>query len=462
MGGDTRETTTTARLEAAPVRRWSTSDLFVLAAISAVAAAVRLFGVELWSLGPAEAVTWRAVTCPLDGSEHAFSSSPQVGYPLYFLMLRELLEQGLLPGNTEGWLRLPSAFAGGLVTPLVALLARPLLGRATGTLAALTVAVHPACVAASQTASPEVFASAVALLAGVLAMRGWLVLGCLAVVVAGACHPLGWPAAAGLVLATRPPRWLAEPQRGWLLVLALASAPVLAELCAGPVWTGVMLAVAAVWLRLPRARGLVLAALLPLATAGLWWWWTPAVDRAACVVATPVVAMLAAWSCVQFARVVAPGLGLSRAVARLVAAAPTVVLLGELLTATFLYFAVYDGSRSAWRSARTAVAAARAPGRDLVVVAGAGAGVMRTYLRPNHWRDMAQDPHPGVVVEHLAYTRAAREEQARRDGVLFVLLPSELHALGDALGDLVVVDLWSGSKADGDASLYVMRRRSGD
>ena len=61
MGGDTGETTTTTRLEAAPVRRWSTSDLFVLAAISAVAAAVRLFGVELWSLGPTEAVTWRAV-----------------------------------------------------------------------------------------------------------------------------------------------------------------------------------------------------------------------------------------------------------------------------------------------------------------------------------------------------------------------------------------------------------------
>ena len=113
-------------------------------------------------------------------------------------------------------------------------------------------------------------------------------------------------------------------------------------------------------------------------------------------------------------------------------------------------------------TAYASVAAARAPGRDLVVVAGAGAGVMRTYLRPNHWRDLAQDPHPGVVVEDLAGTRAAREEQARREGVLFVLLPSELQAFGDALGELFVEDLWSGPKADGDASLYVMRRRSGD
>ena len=96
------------------------------------------------------------------------------------------------------------------------------------------------------------------------------------------------------------------------------------------------------------------------------------------------------------------------------------------------------------------------------MVAGAGAGVMRTYLRPNHWRDLAQDPHPGVVVEDLADTPSARAAQARRADAMFVLLPSELNMLGDALGELVVVDLWSGPKADGDASLYVMRRRSGD
>lgn len=449
-------------LGAVEVGRWNTSDFLVLMLVSVAAAALRILFIEQWSFGPSEAATWRALTAPLYGDGETFAASREAVYPLAFLLLRELLELGVLPGMTEGWLRLPFAFAGCLVTPLVALLARPLLGREVGILAALAVALHPACVASSQTADPVVVASAISLLAGVLAMRGWAWSSALAVVLAGGSHPLGWLAGLGIVWATRPPRWLGAIHRGWSTALFLAAAPILLDLGYGPTWSSVLLAGLAVGLWLPSARGFALAAMLPLAGAGLWWWWDPAVGGAARVITAPVIVSLAAWSCVQFARAVAAGLDAPPGVKRLVLVAPVLMLLAELLTATFLYFSVYQGDRSSWRSARSAVASMRAPGKGLVVIAGRGAEVLRTYLRPSHWRYPERDRDPGVVIEPLADDAAGRAAQVSRPDALFVLLPDERAKLGAAAEDLVVVALWPSPKAVGDRSLSVLRRRAED
>jgi hypothetical protein len=462
MRDDTVDTTTTDALGAAPIRRWTGRDLLVLAAISLLAAALRLLLIEQWSFGPGEGATWRAITQPMSGGADGFPASEQSSYPLGFLLLRALVESGLLPGTTEGWLRLPFAFAGCLVTPLVALFARPLLGRASGHLAALAIAVHPAQVAASQTADPAVFAAAAALAAGVLSMRGWRWSSYVAVVVCGGCHPLGWLWAAGLVLATRPPAWASRAPRWSWPLLALAALPLLPDLVHGPAVAALLLAGASFALRLPDGRAFALGALLPLGAGGLWWWFDASVGASARVLAAPVVAVLAAWSCVQFARTAAERLDVSSLARRLVGAAPTVMMIGELLTATFLYFAVYDGGRAAWRDARAAVASARVAGRDLVIVTGRGADVMRSYLRPNHWRDPGRDAHPGVLVLPLAADAAARARQTELPGALFVLQHDERALLGDAADAFVVVALWSGPRADGDGSLYVMRRRQPD
>jgi len=444
---------------AARPARWSSADIALVAGISALAALLRLMFVEQWSLGPAEGDTWRVVTSPLGES---LSDADVASHPLYYLMLRELLERGVLAGATEGWLRLPSAFAGCLLAPLVALTARPLLGRAAATLAALVVAVHPACIAASQTAAPAVFAAVCAVLAGALAGRRWRGGSVLAAALAGGCHPLGWAAAAGMMLAAAQPAWLERAPRSAALALLAVAAPVLLSCGDGAAWTLTALAVLAFGLSLPSGPGFAAAALLPLALGGASWWWWPAAGEAAFVVSAPAVAMLASWSCVQFARAAVAGLAARPSVARLVAAAPAALLLGELATGSFLYFSVYGGGRAGWRAARAAVAAAREPGQELVVYAGRGVDVLRAYLRPNHWRQDGGDPHPGLTVEPLAVAADVRRDQLARAGALVVLQLDELARVADERAELEVVGLWPGPRSVGDGALYVLRRRAAD
>lgn len=460
MGEETSATSTTSGRGVASRERWQSVDLVALGVISLLAAALRLLFIEQWSFGPHEAVTWRALTAPLAGHEDSFASSREAAFPLVYLLLRELLERGVLPGMTEGWLRLPFAFAGCLVTPLVALWARPLLGRAAGVLAALAVAVHPTCVTSSQTADPAVFAAAAALLAGVFSTRGWRLLAAGAVVIAGLCHPLGWFAAGGVALIGRAPKWWDHAGAGWLLSLVPLAAPAILGLGYGPAWTAALLACLALRGGLPQARFFAGALLLPLAAAGLWWWSDPSVVAAARAITAPFVVACAAWACVQFARAAAGLLEVSAPVGRMVGAAPLLMLIGELLAASFLYFTVYEGDRSAWRDARSAVAAMRKPGEDLVVVAGRGVDVLRTYLRPNHWRRPGENVHAGVEVRALASGEEARRAQLEEEGAVFVLLPDERDSMGPAAVELVVLALWPSPKAMGDGSLYVMRRRA--
>ena len=459
MGDDTDGSAAAPGSTPARPGRWTAADIASLAGVSVVAALLRLMFVEQWSFGPVEAETWRVVTSPAPGGAGVQDAA---SHPFYYLLLRELLERGVLAGTTEGWLRLPSAFAGCLLVPLVALAARPRLGRASATLAAVIVAVHPGCVAASQTASPAVFAAVFAVLAGALAGKRWRLLAVVSLVLAGGCHPLGWSAGLGMMLAATAPAWLERAPRAAALALVAVAAPMVLRLGDGSAWTLSGLAALAFGLSLPSRCGFAAAALLPLAAGGAAWWWQPATGDAALLLSAPPLAMLAAWSCARFAGAVTRELRARPAVARLVAAAPAVILLGELWTATFLYYAVYDGGRAVWRAARSAVAAARAPGRDLVVYADRGVDVLRTYLRPNHWRDAARDAHPGVVVQPLAAAAGARREQLARAGALVVLQRDELPLVRDARAEFEVIALWPGPKAVEDGSLYVLRRRDAD
>ena len=216
MGDDTEGSAAAPGSTPARPGRWTAADIASLAGVSVVAALLRLMFVEQWSFGPVEAETWRVVTSPAPGGAGVQDAA---SHPFYYLLLRELLERGVLAGTTEGWLRLPSAFAGCLLVPLVALAARPRLGRAPATLAAVIVAVHPGCVAASQTASPAVFAAVFAVLAGALAGKRWRLLAVVSLVLAGGCHPLGWSAALGMMLAATAPAWIERAPRAAALAL---------------------------------------------------------------------------------------------------------------------------------------------------------------------------------------------------------------------------------------------------
>jgi hypothetical protein len=100
-----------------PSARWSVADTLLLAVLSLLALGLRLLAIEQWSFGVAEAETFRALTQPLSGGPDGYTASDQSSYPAVFLLLRWLLEIGVLPSFTEGWIRLPFAFAGCLLVP---------------------------------------------------------------------------------------------------------------------------------------------------------------------------------------------------------------------------------------------------------------------------------------------------------------------------------------------------------
>ncbi|MFY9344469.1 MAG: hypothetical protein WAT39_18390, partial [Planctomycetota bacterium] len=143
-----------ATMAAAPPVAWTARAQVVLCAITALAAAVRLFRLELWSLDASEVGTWRAITMPLDGPDGWFASAASSA-PLVPLALRWLLDH-VLPGSGEGWLRLVFAFAGTLAVPLLGLLAARFATVPVALGAAALLASHPLHVAASQTADPLV------------------------------------------------------------------------------------------------------------------------------------------------------------------------------------------------------------------------------------------------------------------------------------------------------------------
>jgi len=452
--------------DAPPDAKWSTRDLWILALVSAVAAIVRLVAIEQWSFDPVEVATLRALTQPLSAGDDGFTANDVSMYPVAFLLLRWLLEHGVLPGYTEGWLRLPFAFVGTLAVPLLALFARPRLGRAAAGVAALLLAVHPAHVAACQTASPVVMAVTAAIAAGVISREranvwSWLLVGA-----AGLLHPIGWLLGLGMVSAAAPAtgllRFGAHLPRPVLLALALPALLLAFDVLGVVRIPVVVLAAFAVAVRPAIARLMALAAVPLLAFGGLLWLCALPGAGSAVGAIVPIATLGAAAGCVHGYGLLRRSLQNAGRLASLVGAAPAIIVVGESATALFLYFVVFQGGRAPWRDLSRAAFAAMRAGGELHVVAQSGHDVLRGYLRPSHWRDPAQDRHPGRVVEALDVDRI--DAQLQDPFVLLALTGDEWRALreGAASAELLaqfrLLRLVPCEQPDGDATLYLLQR----
>ena len=215
--------------------------VFALIAIVLVAGILRIYGLGEWSFWVDEAHTYRDVRLPLD----EFWQSPLSRYPLSFLMLRQLIDDWLPPGDLEA-LRLPFAFFGIVTVPLLALVGARLVGRRAGLTAAALLAVHPWHIYWSQNARSYSMTCFFAVLAvgcwvAGSARRSWIlrICGLLAVALAGFCHPTGWIVGVALLIWTLIARMSmnAAPGRGsrrvvvtvTLSMLCLISTPWLIE-----------------------------------------------------------------------------------------------------------------------------------------------------------------------------------------------------------------------------------------
>ncbi len=108
--------------------RWPRADLAWLVGITAVAALLRLYRLEQWSLSVDEAETWRAATESLADSPGLLARTTDL-HPLCYVSLRLLLDNGVLPFHGEGWLRVPFTFVGILTVPLLGWLSSTLSRR---------------------------------------------------------------------------------------------------------------------------------------------------------------------------------------------------------------------------------------------------------------------------------------------------------------------------------------------
>ncbi|MCR9245493.1 MAG: hypothetical protein NXI31_10705 [bacterium] len=441
---------------AAPGGPWSRWELLLVIGITLLAAGVRFFGVEVWSMSAAEAMTWRHATVAATES-----------WRLSDLLVRVFWESGLLPSHGEGWLRLPFLFVATLAVPLLALVGEVLVPRRVALLAAGLLAVHPWHVEVCQLATGHGAALTVAMfalatvaavrrrhenddapdsepatvveragLAGLLVLAGWI-------------HPIGWLALLAVVASRqrelvmaenrrdRPRRYLAWTVVGVAVVVVTFFARAAGESGAPlALLANLQLQLAAIGLPV-----LLFAGLLPwlppraesvgtvvrqrtrreLATAALVVGIAPAVlglfvvtpAREHALLVLPFLLLLAAGCAIELSEhlraavvrkvPVADGSRAGRAGSRLIVTLPALALVLDLLIGTFLYTTARRGSRPDWRGVRDIVVS-HVHKRHLDVVVGAGHDSMIYYLRPNHWREVAIDPHPEVQVVPLPAT----------------------------------------------------------
>ena len=412
-------------------RGWSGRELLVLFAITGVAAALRLFRIEQWSVSATEAATWRSITQPMDGASGILAGEAGP-YPLVPLALRWLIDVGLLPFHGEGWLRLPFAFAGIVAVPLAALVANLVAARGAALLAAGLLAVHPWHVAQSQTADPAGIALLFSLgsMAAAVAGRGasrwpYRLLCAFGAMLTLLTHAAGWLLLFLLAAGWVASRWPAASPRGrrllaGALLLGLLLPP-LAVAAVGPLDGAPVEVVGEALRSFAEALGVPLL-IVAVASMALW---RPAPGRVLLGVLTPIAAaclaealgfrtgpdvllfllppflLLAAVAmlrCFELVRAGLPG-GPRPAVA---AAALAPFALGcSLLVDTVLYSVAHQGFRPPWRLAAGATLNRVGTGRGLLVGAAVGWPNLNFYLRPNHWRGSATDPHPGIRVAAL-------------------------------------------------------------
>ncbi|MEY2982033.1 MAG: hypothetical protein RL562_2260 [Planctomycetota bacterium] len=175
-------------------RLFTARQLVLLVVLTLAAIALRLFRLGEWSFWVDEAHTFRDVTA----SETEFWRSNVSNYPLGYLMLRWLLDAGVLRTTGEGWLRLPFAFFGALAIPALAVFGRSVVGRRAALLAAGMLAISPWHLYWSQNARGYALTMFFALLAAFTAHRAArhrsILLALVAVIgvaIAGSAHPSG-------------------------------------------------------------------------------------------------------------------------------------------------------------------------------------------------------------------------------------------------------------------------------
>ena len=432
---------------------WTRRQRVGLAALTLVATLLRCWRLELWSWHEGEAATWRALTQPLGA---LFGSGDAVA-PLGVLALRAVHGSGLWPGFGEGWLRLPVAFVGALAVPLLAVALRPRFGFGVASLAAALLAVHPGHLAASQTLHPAGLAVACALLAALLPPgdRPWPRVA--ALVAAGLCTPAAWSHAIAARCGGLAARW-----PGLVLAVALAALP----FGLGSVGLPLLSAAGVGLLALPDAR-LRLGVVLPFAAAVLAGLVAPAQRTAVMAVALPGLAAAAAVGLLHLAAALRTRLRGTTAAITVGALTPAMLVGTAGAVDAFLYLTVYRGARTPWRGAADVVVAAANEANGFVVAAAAGAPVLTTYLRPNHWRGAAVDAHPGreVVPFDPADAAASFDRLAAGAGgpCFLVLRRDEQAALSTALQqrlatEFVLVRVLASPQPHGDDSVYVHRR----
>lgn len=201
-----------------------------LLAITLVALALRLYGLDRWSLWVDEAHTWRDATFPLQGND-SFLRSGRANYPLTFLALRGLLGLGL--GQSEAGLRLPFALLGTLTVPLMGVCGRRLIGSWPAVVSAALLAVHPWHVFWSQNSRGYVvlvFGAVITIDRAFAYVRHgrWidLLIVWMVIAISSASHTTGAVLAFGFVLFLIARKHPLTPQRS--LRLALGAAVVLA------------------------------------------------------------------------------------------------------------------------------------------------------------------------------------------------------------------------------------------
>ena len=415
----------------APSAPWQRHELAAVCAVGVLAIALRLHAVERWSWSVAEAAMWRAIQLPWTGPD-GFFASEFVWQPLVPLGLRVWLELGLLPSHGEGWLRLPFVLVGALTVPLLAIVGRRFVGTWVALLAALLVALHPAHVTHSQSMTAPVVVTAAALLALLAAGRGSRRGIGGAAVMAGLCHPLGFVLLALLVPA---PAW----RRGQWTAVVL---PAVAAAVALPVLRAPLLVVGFAAVAAERRLDAVVVAAGTLLLGAFACGVGGEDGGALAVVALPSIALLAAAGAARLAAAVREALvehpGLGRAASSLLAS----LMVVDLAISSFLLLTLFHGGRADWRAAARATlqAANRAPA--LAVVAGSGSEPLRCYLRPDHWREPAGDPHPGRGVVPIARDDARDVLTAvlaapAAFAIVVVLTEAEWQALPPACQQLV-------------------------
>lgn len=329
---------------------WTRGSIAALLAITAAGGLLRLWRLELWSLAPAEAANWAgAVQLAVDGmpGSSAFSRG----------LLGLLLATGILPGQGEGWLRLPFAFVGMITVPLLAFGLARAAGRGPALLAAALLAVQPSHLRWSQTADDLVVAAFVAALAA--AAAAWL----------GRRGAWLW---GGLALSAT---WLAAgDDQGGGGPLATLSWPLLAVAASSALWSAGARAVV-VPLSLCALPGLVALLLAPFG-----------IGSGLVAAALPPLCLLAAlgavslWRGLQVQVLAWQPLALPWTVA-VVAAAPTAWLLAGQAVDSYLLATARRGERSDVRAAANLLldAAARQP---IAVAASEHLPPLAYYLQP--------------------------------------------------------------------------------